>query len=122
MENDKVQPIGFINFDYCPDCGEELPPVKKEEEETMKRLEIKDVELEREISTVKSKLAKRMEVKGYGAYASRHEALGIIEEEMCELKEEVHGGANDEICEELQDIAVGCIVALASIKNGKTEW
>lgn len=58
------------------------------------------------------KLFKRLSEKGYGSYASRHEILGILVEEMDEVMDEVRintprGYLN--FRKELLDVAVGAL-------------
>ena len=69
------------------------------------------------------KLQYRMKQKGMGTYASIHEALGVLQEEMTEFETEVHAkrDRNAQV-EELKDIAVGAIWAIASIRSGGVDW
>ena len=62
---------------------------------------------------------KRLAKKGYGTLVSRHEILGMIEEERYELVKAVHGEDILSVKRELIDIAVGCVFAVACI-NTKT--
>ena len=63
---------------------------------------------------VRDMLAYRIRKKGDGAYAGPHETFGIIHEEYAELSDALR--ANNEGCfwEALTDIAVACILGMAS--------
>lgn len=70
---------------------------------------------------IEAKLEFRLKQKGSDTYASKHEIVGILEEEFLELKEELRidtpeGYSN--FGKELMDIAVGAIFGLACIKAG----
>ena len=62
-----------------------------------------------------AQLEARKEKHGPGAYVGPHETLGIIEEEMLELKQAIIANAGADTCEELIDVAVGCIFGAASL-------
>ncbi len=65
----------------------------------------------------------RLKQKGYGSYASGHEILGIIEDELQEYRDEVHRKSSpEEKVQELLDIAYGAIFAIASIRTGGVDW
>lgn len=63
------------------------------------------------------KLVYRIEQKGGRSYSSNHEALGIITEEYYELIDAVKSNNNEHVKEELLDVAVGCLFAIASMKQ-----
>lgn len=90
----------------------------------MSRSMLKIKDLEKAIADIKTKMQFRLRQKGGRTYASVHEAYGIIAEEVNrELLKAIHEKEGDDaICEELKDIAVACIVAIASIKSGSTHW
>lgn len=68
-------------------------------------------------STVE-KFHRRRKQKGMGALVSRHEILGVIEEEIYELKKAIHEHtSDDELIEELKDLAVAAIFGIASLKG-----
>ena len=67
-------------------------------------------------------LQKRLNRKGYGSFASIHEALGVLTEEYTELVEAVHSKDQDDIYWELRDIAVGAVFAMACMEDGTMEW
>lgn len=69
------------------------------------------------IDQTAAKLKMRLEEKGYGAFVSIHEILGIVTEEFHELVEAVRWNNQIEVKEELLDIAVGAIFGVACINN-----
>ncbi len=71
------------------------------------------------IREVQDRLVEVLEKKGYGALASTHEILGVLEEEHLELKEAVRSNDVDKVISELYDIAVGAVFAIATLENGK---
>ena len=73
------------------------------------------------IIQLETKLTKRLEQKGYGAYASRHEILGILEEEMIEVKEAIREDdqeGHDHYAQELMDVAVGALFGFICLHQG----
>lgn len=73
--------------------------------------------------SISKKLDFRMKQKGREAFASKHEILGIINEEYYELVKAIHENSDPEkLCEELKDIAVACAFGIASIQSGGTDW
>lgn len=74
------------------------------------------------VIAARDKLNYRLRKKGYGAYASKHEVLGILTEEFKELIDAVQSqpvvGGKNSVREELLDIAVGCLFGIASIDCG----
>ena len=57
----------------------------------------------------------RLQEKGPGIYAGPHEAYGIIAEEVQELLQALVWNNREMFRSELVDIAVACLVALASV-------
>lgn len=75
------------------------------------------------LEAVAHKLEYRLNQKGRGSFASSHEILGILIEEMTEFTEEVHkNSSSDELVKELLDIAVAAVWGIASIESGGTDW
>ena len=69
------------------------------------------------------KLFLRLDQKGYGTFASRHEILGILSEEhLRELIKAVHEEPLEGVRRELLDIAVTAIFGIACIDNGTLDW
>ena len=70
-------------------------------------------------------LRRRLKEKGRGTFASKHEIMAIIDEEIDEVHDAVrmHGDANHEqLAKELKDVAVGAIFGLACIRSGTIDW
>lgn len=76
------------------------------------------------LADVQEKLGFRMGQKGMGTYSSVHEILGILQDELTEYRDEVHGNklGREEQVQELIDIAVGAIWGIASIRSGGIDW
>ncbi len=68
------------------------------------------------------KLAERLVEKGLGAFVSRHEILGVHEEERYELIKAIYEEDLQGVKRELIDQAVGCIFAVACIDEGALDW
>ena len=64
----------------------------------------------------------RLAEKGDGAFASRHEILGIVTEEYAELIDAVHRGGPSEINLELLDLAVAAVLGIACIYDRSLDW
>lgn len=86
------------------------------------REQLTRAEFKKAAMDVSAKLEQRLKEKGYGASVSRHEILGILEEEVMEFLHEVHRGQPKGLQEELMDIAVAAIWGLASLQSGKADW
>lgn len=70
-----------------------------------------------------TKLKRRLNnEKGWGTWLSRHEILGFAEEERFELCQAVHSDSLEDVKEELLDLAVGCIFAVACINADTLDW
>ena len=95
------------------------------ERRTTKRPNIDHKKLSYAENHVIGLLNKRLHQKGSGVFASPHEALGIITEEYFELIEAVKSNEDARVLDELADIAVGCLIGMASIltleQNAKEE-
>ncbi len=70
--------------------------------------------LDRCQSEVEQMVIRRIDEKGDGAYSGTHEAYGILAEEFKELLDAMHANDAESFRDELVDIAVACIIALAS--------
>ncbi len=69
------------------------------------------------------KLLYRMNQKGRGSYASSHEILGLLYQELGEYEHAIHERKSDEDkIEELLDVAVAAVFGVASIYNKGTDW
>ena len=83
----------------------------------LKRHEISLDTIEEVQTKVKAQLLKCLRQKGFGAFTSSHEVLGVLEEEFCELKDAIRDNNIKNVKEELFDIAVGAIFSLACIEE-----
>ena len=81
---------------------------------------------DRQIAGLKAAIAASLDEeihrKGKGVFLSSHESLGVIEEEMHELREAVRGGNLDHVRKELLDIAVAAMWAIGSLDSGRMHW
>lgn len=89
---------------------------------TNKRRQISPGCVDGAMHTVKIMLEHRLEQKGRGTLASRHEILGVVTEEMRELEKAVEVKPLKDVSDELVDIAVGCIFGLACINARAVDW
>jgi NTP pyrophosphatase (non-canonical NTP hydrolase) len=64
----------------------------------------------------------RLAARGEHAFVSRHEILGVLEEEMHELREAVRSGSIEDVRAELEDIVVAALWGGASIYANATDW
>lgn len=84
---------------------------------------IEAVELSMATTDVFTRLHEVVDEKGSGAFASSHETLGVLIEEMVEYLGAVHANAPVEAkIKELQDIAVAAIFGIASFQVGGCDW
>ncbi len=87
----------------------------------LNRPEVADVDITNGLLALTDKLTYRLNQKGSATYASKHEILGILEEEMTELKEAIRidtpTGYKD-FSKELLDVAVGALFGYICIAAG----
>lgn len=77
----------------------------------------------RTIGEIERKWRWRLDQKGPHSMGSSHEILGIVTEEYWELIEKVKENAHDEdLVQELLDIAIACMFGVASIRVRGTDW
>lgn len=88
----------------------------------MEREKLNVFQIANALKLTAEKLSFRLQQKGYGTFTSSHEILGVITEEYHELIEAVKSNTLNEVKEELKDIAVGCIFAIACIEDGTIDW
>lgn len=74
------------------------------------------------IDDMRQVMQRRLEEKGRGAFLSRHEILGIIEEEYSELVGAVTEPDMAPVVDELLDVAVACLFGVACIKGDFCDW
>lgn len=78
---------------------------------------IKEEAIKEVIADISSKAFRRLEKKGWGMYCGPHETYGIIAEEFHELMLAMHGNDHEGFQEELLDIAVACLIGMASYRS-----
>jgi DNA-binding ferritin-like protein len=78
----------------------------------------------RAITDATDKLCERLRQKGSGTFASRHELLGIMAEEMHELVRAIHEEKADlsGVRRELLDIAVTALFGIACVDSDAMAW
>jgi len=82
----------------------------------IQRNQLSNLELSRALREVDHKLDFRLREKGSGTYAGPHECYGIIAEEFNkELLEALHENDPKKFRKELLDIAVACVIGMASM-------
>ena len=86
------------------------------------RIQISNDAINQASLEVRDQIQRRLEQKGFGTFASRHETLGIVTEEYHELVEAVHTGTLLNIRKELEDLAVAAIFGVACISKESLEW
>lgn len=88
---------------------------------SLNRSEVTDEQVTKGSIDFAEMLEYRLAHKGHGSYASRHEILGIVEEELLEAKEaiRVDGQAGyDHYAQELLDIAVAALFGYICLRSG----
>lgn len=67
------------------------------------------------LEVVKDGLKRRIQKHGVGALVGPHEIAGVLEEEMREMWNEVHGDDDARVHHELLDVAVAALFGMASL-------
>ena len=88
----------------------------------MSRLLIPQEALEKSIKEISDKTDFRLKQKGYHAWQSTHEILGIITEEYWELQEAIKNNDINAIKKELIDIGVACHFGITCINEKTLDW
>jgi NTP pyrophosphatase (non-canonical NTP hydrolase) len=88
----------------------------------MNRTQLTDEQIKMAVDKVTEKLQFRLNQKGYGTFASKHEILGVITEEFKEFVDAVHSKDYEEMKSEIIDLAVGCIFGLACFEEETIDW
>lgn len=83
----------------------------------MDRVQLNEKQVMDAVEKTVEKLRFRLNQKGYGTFASRHEILGVITEEYKEFIDAVHSKNYEEMKSEIIDLAVGCIFGLACLEE-----
>ena len=86
----------------------------------MTRPEINQDAIVRAIDRIISKTEYRLQEKGRGVYAGPHETYGIIAEEFNELLDAMRENEGVAFHKELLDIAVACVIGMASYLSDDT--
>ncbi len=94
----------------------------------MTRDKLETSQIEDAVLEVRRVVNVRIRQKGDGAYAGPHETFGIVHEEYRELDDAMRTNSWGNFREELADVAVACIIGMASQfpsdtsqKSGKEE-
>lgn len=87
----------------------------------MTRKKITELALAESLERLENAVGARLVQKGWGGFVSRHEILGAVAEEDAELIEAVHRRGLGDVHVELLDVAVACVIGLASISVGSCE-
>ena len=74
------------------------------------------------LDRIHEKFLRRLREKGPGICVSIHEVRGIVDEEVEELHEEVRANNQIGVHKELIDIAVACLLGIASLESQKMDW
>jgi NTP pyrophosphatase (non-canonical NTP hydrolase) len=77
----------------------------------MERPHITDHDVQESLQLLHLSIQRRLKEKGRGAFASPHEALGVITEEYQELIEAVQSDDPEQVIFKLMDVAVAAIFA-----------
>lgn len=86
------------------------------------RIQITEENVRKAVTATLEKMNERLKEKGAGTFASKHEILGVVQEEVLELTDAVRGESQDDVVAELLDIAVAAIYGVACIQAGATDW
>jgi len=88
-----------------------------------KRPQVSDKAIGEALRFVAGELDRRLKEKGQGAFVSRHELYGVLDEEVQELRAAVHDNMPyREMIAELADVAVPAIFGIACIKEDAMDW
>lgn len=85
------------------------------------RPQVTEKDIVKTLAAVEAKLRSRLAKKGWGAYASRHEILGIVTEEYLEAVDAIREDGQvgyDHYSDELMDITVAGLFGYTSMKLG----
>ena len=90
--------------------------------EPIDRGEITAHDINLAVRRLQKEVAENLNVKGSGAFVSRYEIVGAVARELWELQQAIDIRRLDIFANELLDIAVCCIVGLAGIEAGMTDF
>jgi len=87
------------------------------------RAQIGDIAIEAVFADTKDHMDLTLQNKGRHTFASKHEVLGVLEEERHELVRAIHENEPaNKVRGELLDLAIVCIFAAACIDADTLEW
>ena len=83
------------------------------------RKKIKWKKVKKSLKNLEKRIKEKLEEKGNGSFVSSHEILGVIEEELLELKGAIHSNLEImDVREELYDVAIGALFGATCIESG----
>jgi len=86
------------------------------------RKSVSKEDLRRAEALVKNVLAYKLAEKGDHGMKSSHEIFGLVTEEYNELAEAIHINDPEALKSELVDLAVACLIGIASINAKTIDW
>jgi len=109
-------------YKYKSKSENRTPPSLRKKSEQEMRHQLEDAEFVEQLYILKDKLFVRLQEKGHGISVSTHEIVGILEEEMREVWDALRENNNEGLYQELLDVAVACLLGMASLKSEKMDW
>jgi hypothetical protein len=91
-------------------------------ENKVNRVKVPPEKIAEAVDVFMTKLAFRLNEKGDGTFASRHEIQGSVTEEYHELVDALRENSVEEFEKELLDVAVACVFGVACIRNKTIDW
>ncbi len=88
----------------------------------MERKQYTEQQMGKLITDISVALAIRTKEKGMHCLVSRHEIMGIVNEEYTELKQAMRENAACFIKAELTDLIVACTLGLLSLECNALDW
>lgn len=79
------------------------------------RIEVLDTEIAAAFTVLGEALKRRLVEHGKKSFIGSHEILGMVEEEILELKEAVRSDKQADVIAELIDVGVGVVFGVASL-------
>ena len=88
----------------------------------MDRTEITEKAVEYAVRELQFAIELALTKHGRGTFASRHEVLGVLDEERTELIGAITSGTDEAVKKELLDVAATCIFGVACINGATMDW
>lgn len=89
----------------------------------MSREQVTKEQINDTLKDFKKHFEKVIRRKGLGAFSSKHEIMGVFEEERYEVIKALHEKDTDEnFIHELFDVAVVCIFGATCVQHDLTDW